>query len=838
MSRIMLMDAKHPDETRVVIVDNDTIEDFDFVTSSKDQIKGNIYLAKITRVEPSLQAAFVEYGGGKQGFLPFSEIHPDYYQIPTEDRARLIEEELAEAAREEEAEEAEIEQKESKREGGNARGRGRSRRRGRRGGRNDDEENSEAQSAEDGEKEAAVSAEAPEEQASDDEAETEATTQPLAAKQPEVASEPVTEESAEATEETADEPDDVQAEVEAVGADDAEERPRRRGAAFKRYRIQEVIKRNQIVLVQVIKEERGNKGCSLTSYLSLAGRYCVLMPNSPKGGGVSRKINNGEQRKKLKEMLQELRDKRGFPAIIRTAGLDRTKAEIKRDYEYLVKMWTQIREDTLSSTAPSLIYEESDIIKRSIRDMYTNDIEQVLVQGAEAFRDSKAFMKMIMPSHAPRMKEYKEDGPIFAVHGVEAQLASMYEPEVRMPSGGSIVIQGTEALTSIDVNSGRSTTERNVEETAIKTNLEAAREVARQMRLRDVAGLVVIDFIDMYYGKNRRQLEKAMKDYLKNDRAKIQLGRISPFGLMEMSRQRLRPSIAESSTRLCGQCNGTGFVKSMETVSIQVIRLLEREAVSGDYDVLKIQTTADVAMHLLNDKRELIQEIEQQNEVQIQVHILPDLASGQFKLFKTNEDGKEQLHQEQDDDRGRKRKGRGRRGGRGRKRNGEEENGAVQVKDSDASSQDDDAEQKDVAEPSDSSDADGEPKPDRPARKRGGRRRSRSNAPKDASAQNAQAAPDKPEVAEAPAQAPTAEASETTDEKPKRPRRRRASTKRPKSADDAKEAEPAGDAEKTVAPVVAKITESVKQSEAEINEEQPKRKGWWNRVVQGEQSDA
>ena len=852
MSRLMLMDAKHPDETRVVIVDNDTIEDFDFVTSSKDQIKGNIYLAKITRVEPSLQAAFVEYGGGKQGFLPFSEIHPDYYQIPTEDRARLIEEELAEAAREEEAEEAEIEQKASKREGGNTRGRGRSRRRGRRGGRND-EENTEEQASddetqEDGEAVVAAADASAETDAGGDAEQEDTKVQPLHAEQPVVASEPVEEEAApeaKPAEEAASSDDDSDSEesegdVEAVGADDAEERPRRRGAAFKRYRIQEVIKRNQIVLVQVIKEERGNKGCSLTSYLSLAGRYCVLMPNSPKGGGVSRKISNGEQRKKLKEMLQELRDKRGFPAIIRTAGLDRTKAEIKRDYEYLVKMWTQIREDTLSSTAPALIYEESDIIKRSIRDMYTNDIEQVLVQGADAFRDSKAFMKMIMPSHAPRMKEYKEDGPIFAVHGVEAQLASMYEPEVRMPSGGSIVIQGTEALTSIDVNSGRSTTERNVEETAIKTNLEAAREVARQMRLRDVAGLVVIDFIDMYYGKNRRQLEKAMKDYLKNDRAKIQLGRISPFGLMEMSRQRLRPSIAESSTRLCGHCNGTGFVKSMETVAIQVIRLLEREAVSGDYDVLRIQTTADVAMYLLNDRREQIQEIEQQNEVQILVLIAPDLSAGQFKLFKVNEDGKEQLHQERDDDRGRKRKGRGRRGGRGRKRSGEDESGAVQAKESGDASESEATEQK-AADSSESSDADAEQKPERPARKRGGRRRSsRSAAPKEGETPKEEAVSEKPEQVEAPAQTPTVEASESTDEKPKRPRRRRASTKRPKSADDAKESESAGDAEKAAAPTPALVekAEPVTQDASAASDDQPKRKGWWNRVVQGEQSNA
>lgn len=667
MSKTMLIDAKHQDETRVVVVDKDVIEDFDFVTSSKAQLKGNIYLAKITRVEPSLQAAFVEYGGNKQGFLPFSEIHPDYYQIPVEDRQKLIEEELEEVQRAEEAEEAELENKQS-------RGRGGKRRRGNRHKQSGERGDKFAQDAAEEEVESDVEqAGSAEDSAEDDEAG--ASYQAAAIAQPETSGEP--EEEAEqpqassgaddANDADAEEDDDSE-EAETISADEAEERPRRRGSSFKRYRIQEVIKRHQIVLVQVIKEERGNKGCSLTTYISLAGRYCVLMPNSPKGGGVSRKISNGEQRRKLKEILAELREKRGFSAIIRTAGLDRTKTEIRRDYEYLVKMWSQIREDTLASNAPSLIYEESDIIKRSIRDMYTGDIEQVLVQGEDAYRDSKGFMKMIMPSHAPRVKLYKEEAPIFAVHGVEEQLASMYEPSVKLPSGGYVVIQQTEALISIDVNSGRSTTERNVEETAIKTNLEAAREVARQMRLRDIAGLIVIDFIDMYYGKNRRTLERAMKDYLKTDRAKIQVSRISPFGLMELSRQRLRPSIAESSTTLCPHCQGSGFVKSVETVAIQVIRLLEREAVCGDYTALNISTTAEIAIHLLNDKRPQIQEIEEENDLDIGIQIDTALTAGQFRLMKTGSDGKEMLHQELEEERGRRKKSRGRRGGRNRKR--------------------------------------------------------------------------------------------------------------------------------------------------------------------------
>jgi ribonuclease E len=431
-----------------------------------------------------------------------------------------------------------------------------------------------------------------------------------------------------------------------------------------------VIKRNQIVLVQVIKEERGNKGVSLTTYISLAGRYCVLMPNSPKAGGVSRKIANGEQRRKLKEMVAELRESRGLSAIIRTAGIDRTRAEVKRDYEYLVKLWQQIREDTLASTAPNLIYEESDIIKRAIRDLYTNDIEQVLVQGENAYKDAKTFMKLIMPSHAPRVKQYKDNLPIFSSYGIEEQLDSMYEATAKLPSGGYIVLHPTEALISIDVNSGRSTTERNVEETAIKTNLEAAREIARQLRLRDLAGLVVIDFIDMYYGRNRRTLEKAMKDALKHDRAKIQMSRISAFGLMELSRQRLRPSIAESSSVMCPHCEGTGSVRSVETVAIQIIRLLEREAVSGDYTELKIFAGSEVVLHMFNHKRDMIRVIEDHYQVRIVLQIDTHLLSGRFRLVKVTAEGKEIAHDDEKD-RGARRKGRrGRRGGRNRREGG------------------------------------------------------------------------------------------------------------------------------------------------------------------------
>ncbi len=680
MTKRMLIDALHTGETRMVIAEDEFIEDFDFVTSSKQQLKGNIYLAKITRVEPSLQAAFVEYGGNKQGFLPFSEIHPDYYQIPVEDRKKLIEEEAEETAREEAAEEEAIEQRESRKgrdeqKGGRGRrGRYGRRRRSRRDGENRDEESSAEATA--------TADENPDNQNpytdADDPNKTEY--QATAAVSQETRSEPIGEGNETAGIQASNEPEEAAAEeeerIETVSDDDMEEtRTRRKGKSFKRYRIQEVIKRNQVVLVQVIKEERGNKGVSLTTYISLAGRYCVLMPNSPKAGGVSRKIANGDQRRKLKDMVAELRKKRGLSAIIRTAGIDRTRAEIKRDYEYLVKLWQQIREDTLASTAPALIYQESDIIKRAIRDLYTNDIEQVLVQGEQAYKDAKGFMKLIMPSHAPRVKHYKDQLPIFSTYGIEEQLDSMYEASAKLSSGGYIVLHPTEALISIDVNSGRSTTERNVEETAIKTNLEAAKEIARQLRLRDLAGLIVIDFIDMYYGRNRRSLEKAMREALKHDRAKIQMSRISAFGLMELSRQRLRPSIAESSSVICPHCEGTGSVRSVETMAIQIIRLLEREAVAGEYSELKVLTSPDAVLHLFNYKRDMIRSIEEQYEIQIVLQIDPSLLAGRFRLVKITPDGKEIAHEEEKD-RGGKRKGRrGKRGGRSRQEGGGEQKG-------------------------------------------------------------------------------------------------------------------------------------------------------------------
>lgn len=688
MTKRMLIDAAHADETRVVMLDHDRVYDYDFVTSSKAQNKGNIYLAKITRVEPSLQAAFVEYGGGKQGFLPFSEIHPDYYQLPADDKAKLLAEQIAEAEAEEAAEEEAFEREQA----------ARAARRNRR-----DFNDAEGESEDDdfmNEEEVIASHDNPSSEAAV--ALSEATNPdadmthslmdlpPVEVPADFASSAPISydiaplnsesfatrSEIVEALPEESAVTDEIN--TESTNAEDANqgdgtasesgEEVRSRGAGrnsknafYRRYRIQEVIKRNQIVLVQVIKEERGNKGCSLTTFISLAGRAAVLMPNSPKGGGISRKITDRETRRRLKEIAAEMRTHRGMSVIIRTAGLDRTRAEIRRDYEYLVKLWNQIREQTLASTAPALIYEEGNLVKRSLRDLYTSDVAEIIVEGEAAFNESKEFMRMLMPSHAARVKLYKESMPLFSFAGVEEQLASMTEPQVRLPSGGYLVIHPTEALISIDVNSGRSTTERNVEETALKTNMEAAAEVARQLRLRDLAGLIVVDFIDMNYGKNRKSVERAMKDALRADRAKIQLGRISMFGLMELSRQRLRPSISEAMGVMCPHCKGTGYIHSVETVGIQIIRTLEKEAATGEYVNLRVTTHPEAALYLLNEKRAAIQSLEARYNVTVSILMDASMITGNHKLVKVTSDGKEILHVTSADDG--KRRGRGRRGG-------------------------------------------------------------------------------------------------------------------------------------------------------------------------------
>ena len=555
MPNKMLIDAAHPEETRVVVLRGNRVEEFDFESASRKQLRGNIYLAKVTRVEPSLQAAFVDYGGNRHGFLAFSEIHPDYYQIPVADRQALIEAEEAEIA------EAEARANERER-GGRGRGRGRHEAAAESAGAPTVSDESAESSEESREGEGG---EQPSDQDSDQE---NGQTEAVHAENDEAQHEgnassgsgeaPATAEGNGAHHEDGDHvvSDDA---VESVGAEDAmEEVPERRKSRVRQYKIQEVIKRRQVLLVQVVKEERGNKGAALTTYLSLAGRYSVLMPNTARGGGISRKITSITDRKRLKQVVSDLEVPPGMGVILRTAGASRTRAEVKRDFEYLIRLWETVRELTLKSTAPTLVYEEGSLIKRSIRDLYNKDIDEVVVAGDDAYREAKDFMRMLMPSHAKNVKPYKDGQPLFARSGIEAQLDAMFSPQVTLRSGGYMVINQTEALVAIDVNSGRSTREHNIEDTALQTNLEAAEEVARQLRLRDLAGLIVIDFIDMEEKRNNRSVERKLKDALKNDRARIQVGRISHFGLLEMSRQRIRTGVLESTTSTCPTCQGHG----------------------------------------------------------------------------------------------------------------------------------------------------------------------------------------------------------------------------------------------------------------------------------------
>ncbi|RLL65417.1 ribonuclease E/G [Paenirhodobacter hankyongi] len=636
MAKKMLIDATHAEETRVVVVDGNKVEEFDFETINKRQLAGNIYLAKVTRVEPSLQAAFVDYGGNRHGFLAFAEIHPDYYQIPVADRQALLEEERAYA----EAEEAEETKSRSRR------SRSRSR--------------SSAKAEKVAETDAVVRSEDIPGMALVD-LDTEAAegealiAAPLAAEvvAPEVEA-PVAEDLApvaqpEEVTEAADEAGDEDSSDEdgAASADDGiesvaeedvhEEIHAPRKPRPRRYKIQEVIKVRQIMLVQVVKEERGNKGAALTTYLSLAGRYCVLMPNTARGGGISRKITNAADRKKLKEIASELEVPQGAGLIIRTAGAQRTKTEIRRDYEYLMRLWEQIRELTLRSIAPAPIYEEGDLIKRSIRDLYSKDIDEVLVEGERGYRVAKDFMKMIMPSHAKSVTNYREQLPLFARFQVESYLSSMFNPVVQLKSGGYIVIGVTEALVAIDVNSGRATKEGSIEDTALKTNLEAADEVARQLRLRDLAGLIVIDFIDMEERKNNAAVEKRMKEKLKTDRARIQVGRISGFGLMEMSRQRLRPGMLESTTQPCPHCHGTGLIRSDDSLALQVLRAIEEEGTRKRSREVLVKCPVAVANYLMNAKREHIAGIEARYGMAVRLEADPTLVSPDFSIekFKT-----------------------------------------------------------------------------------------------------------------------------------------------------------------------------------------------------------
>ena len=600
MTTRMLIDARHQEETRVAVLKGNRIEEFDFESADHKQIKGNIYLAKVTRVEPSLQAAFVDFGGNRHGFLAFSEIHPDYYQIPKEDREALLAEEAAHAEEEaalRAAEDAEDDEDFADGEGYDA----------------------DAYDADQGvtevdtsEKDQVATIEGGVvENGFDHEGE-----------------EGEDAEAAEGSEENEGGSDDNGRRRGRQGrrrqggrsqGKEADELRAKRMALRRRYKIQDVIQRRQVLLVQVVKEERGNKGAALTTYLSLAGRYCVLMPNSSHGGGISRKISSSADRKRLKTIISELELPRSMSCIVRTAGLQRTKPEIKRDFDYLARLWDEIRERTMRSVAPALIHSDSDLIKRAIRDIYNRDIEEVVVEGEQGYRAAKDFMKLLMPSHAKRVKAYADPVPLFQRYGAEDQLTAMYDPVVQLKSGGYLVINPTEALVSIDINSGRSTKEHGIEQTAVATNLEAAREIARQLRLRDMAGLVVIDFIDMEYGSNVRKVEKAMKEALKNDRARIQVGRISGFGLMEMSRQRLRTGVLEATTRACPHCDGSGLVRTASSAGLSALRLIEDEAAKGKGNVVTLYASQEAAIYVLNAKRDDLTEIEQRYGVTVEV---------------------------------------------------------------------------------------------------------------------------------------------------------------------------------------------------------------------------
>ena len=824
MSKLMLIDASHTEETRVAIVNNGQVDDFDFETTGNEQLRGNIYLAKVTRVEPSLQAAFVEYGGNRHGFLAFSEIHPDYYQLPAEDREALLKEAAEEAA-------AQIE--------------------------DEDDEDGDGADLDD-----------------------------------------IDEADNDADDEDSDESEDSSEENggEAKTASTPRRKKSSRASISKRYKIQEVIRRRQVMLVQVVKEERGNKGAALTTYLSLAGRYSVLMPNTPRGGGISRKIVNGADRKRLKSIVSELDVPDGMGLIVRTAGAKRTKAEIKRDYEYLSKLWENIVEKTLTSEAPMLINAEGGLVHRAMRDMFDKDIEEVLVHGEDAYREAKDLAKLIMPSQSKKVQQWKEEDPLFVAEAVEQQLDSIYSPTVQLKSGGYLVINQTEALVAIDVNSGKSTRERNIEQTALRTNLEAAEEACRQMRLRDLAGLIVIDFIDMDENKNNRAVEKKLKDHLKVDRARVQHGRISQFGLMEISRQRRRQGVLQATSDPCEACNGTGRRRSIPSAALQLIRAIEARSSMGGLKAISVKAPTDVALYLLNNKREALVEVERMAGFAVSIHSSEDMLPGDFVIDaerdpngkpkkrkpprslakpskqivsddededdESEDDTTAEASSEQDDEStGTRRKRRRRRGGRGRK----QEAAASQDDEAKLDGEDDDEDGDDSAEATSDTDddsEDGAPRKRRRRGRRGGRRRRRSSdtrteaadgapadggayldglaasapemlddiPPSEAKVSEEPAADDTPAKAQAeettPSEAQAEDAPADSEEKPAKPKRARRSRAKKKdaalAAETSSEAEASEPAKAEPAPEAEPIVEAKPEPVAETPAPEPK----------------
>ncbi|SIN83574.1 RNAse E [Parasphingorhabdus marina DSM 22363] len=883
MTTRMLIDARHQEETRVAVVKGNKIEEFDFESSEHKQLKGNIYLAKVTRVEPSLQAAFVDYGGNRHGFLAFSEIHPDYYQIPKEDRERLLAEEAEHAA-----EEAALRAQEEEEEDAPA-----------------DMVRSEATEELDTalvevEKDESVDTidvtegEIPSEDASDDDDDEDDSDDG--------------EDDGDSGSDDADEDKDGEDSDENDAAEGKKGKGRRgrggkgrrgrggrgkgnvakasdqarqkRMALRKRYKIQDVIQRRQVVLVQVVKEERGNKGAALTTYLSLAGRYCVLMPNTSHGGGISRKINNAGDRKRLKSIIADLKLPPTMGCIVRTAGLSRTKPEIKRDFDYLARLWDEIRENTLGAVAPSLIHSDSDLIKRAIRDIYNREIEEVLVEGADGYKAAKDFMKLLMPSHSRRVKSYADPVSLFQRYGVEDQLSAMYQPEVQLKSGGYLVINPTEALVSIDINSGRSTREHGIEATAVKTNLEAAAEIARQLRLRDMAGLVVIDFIDMDRHGNIRKVERAMRDALKNDRARIQVGRISSFGLLEMSRQRLRTGVLEASTKVCPHCEGTGLVRTASSSALSALRLIEEEAAKGKARQITLTASQEATIYVLNSKRHELEEIEKRYGVSVQITPDGQDEGARMEVSGTGgppanapkfepivdeddeDDGPEARDDRSGDDKPKKRRRRRGRRGRGGDRAEKGPDQSDQDTDSkpedsgEASSADSDekAPAKTRARKSKSDDDDGEEKPKRKRRSRKAEDTKDEAETADAGTAEAEAE-EKPKRRRAPRKAAavkeeTAEASDSaTEEKPKRASRSRAKKAPEAEADKEKPAKKAPASrsakkptEKSAAKTAAKTAAKSPRKKSETTETSAEesgspessdgapRQGWWQRT--------
>ncbi|WP_271077714.1 Rne/Rng family ribonuclease [Aurantiacibacter sp. MUD61] len=884
MATRMLIDARHSEETRVAVLKGNRIEEFDFESAEHKQIKGNIYLAKVTRVEPSLQAAFVDFGGNRHGFLAFSEIHPDYYQIPSEDRAALLAEEQAAAE-----EEAKLRAEE------------------------DDEEDGTSSPEE-------------EEVAEDDVALEEIDTsdkEHVATIEEGHLEGDDSDEDDDEDDDDSDEDDDSDDESDeddnggkgkrgrgrgrgrqqrgrrqqgrkggrGSRAKEIDEARAKRQALRRRYKIQDVIQRRQVLLVQVVKEERGNKGAALTTYLSLAGRYCVLMPNSSHGGGISRKINSGSDRKRLKSIVNDLSLPKTMGLIVRTAGLSRTKTEIKRDFDYLARLWDEIRERTMSSSAPAMIHSDSDLIKRAIRDIYNREIEEVIVEGEQGYKSAKAFMKLLMPSHARRVKAYNDPVPLFQRYGAEDQLSAMYAPEVQLKSGGYLVINPTEALVSIDINSGRSTKEHGIEATALHTNLEAAKEIARQLRLRDMAGLVVIDFIDMDRSGNVRKVERAMKDALKNDRARIQVGRISGFGLMEMSRQRLRTGVLEASTRECPHCDGTGLVRTASSAGLSALRVIEDEAAKGKGTTITLYASTEAAVYLLNAKRADLAEIESRYGVTVEVKPEGEDEGAKMRVQSSgpkpseapkfepivddeeeddtsSDDDSDNDNQNDDDDGAHKKKRRRRRrGGRGRNKNRQQNDD----NDSDGSESDHgDQSEAGKADESDSDDSDKPKRRRRGGRGRGGAAKAADTGSESSSDENAKDSPEadvapeaeeqaeekpkpKPKAKRAPRKkkeepAPEAEAetpAEATEEKPKRkraPRKKKAEIEAPAEEASAeaeekpkpkraprKKAQPKAAAKADDAGAEAASTQAEGDSNA-TNEDGTPRRGWWQRT--------